>query len=776
MARDRLEALAAGTLIAGKYEIAGLLGRGAMGVVYRARDTVLDRDVVLKFLLEAPDAEQDEADVLRRRFLREAKAAARLSHRNIVSVFEIGQTDGCHFMAMELVDGGSLEQALRERPGPLPAAEVCRWGAGAARGLAEAHRQGIVHRDIKPSNLLLTRGGEVKVADFGIAKLQSEATALTREGMVIGTVSYMSPEQIQARPLDGRSDQFSLGCVLYLLLGRAEPFDAETMASRLYKTLMEHPRPLGALNAAVPAALGAVVERSLAKDPASRYPTLDALAEDLEAIAAGRSTLPGVNAPADSLDLAVPAMAGAPLAPAALTPVSLAPVDPATGIRPSIAAARTESIKRREQTGSAIRLAAELPPPPPPAPPPAPRRRRWPWVLAASLLLAAAGTGYFLHDGRLQRAQQLWAAQEYDAAYRIDAELFAESQRWEPQIVERLRQYAGFRQKLSAARPDRTLRLLNWGDYLAPLTTHLFTEQTRLGIDLVTYDTVDQAVGELARRSFDVVLLPEGLIGERARSGELLRLDQASIPNLQNLDPFFRGLEHDPANEYSVPYLFGTVGIVYDTRRVKTAPSSWAAIFDPAHSEGRTLAVPRYPRILVGLALKWQGHSYNSTARPALEAAVSAVRDASARWELLAEDDTAIRTRLERGDVDVAVVWSNLASQLRRQMPHLRFVIPREGTNLGVDSLAIPTGSHDIEGAYRFINHVLEPRIGAELAEALGGGTPNLAARHFLPEALMQDEASYPPLEVLGRCDLDLEPSEIIRFIEGGSELFASGQ
>ena len=264
---------------AGRYEILDKLGEGGMGVLYRARDTRLSRTVALKLLngeaLQDPDR--------RARFVREARAASALNHPNIVTVYDIDQTpEGADCIAMEFVDGRSLDARLIE--GPLPVEEALRYGVDVARALGAAHAAGIVHRDVKPANVMVTRSGQVKVLDFGLAKvvpvaggsgLATEATmtrdAKTRAGIVLGTPAYMSPEQARGEAVDARSDVFSCGAMLYEMLAGRRPFHGDSVTELLSSILRDDPPPLAGLRPGVPPDLDAVVMRCLARDREARY-------------------------------------------------------------------------------------------------------------------------------------------------------------------------------------------------------------------------------------------------------------------------------------------------------------------------------------------------------------------------------------------------------------------------------------------------------------------------------------------------------------------------
>lgn len=258
----------------GRFRVVGLLGQGAMGVVYRGRDDVLERDVALKVMATAALGDADN----RQRFLREARASARLQHPNIVTIYELGEHDGQPFMALELLEGLDLQRAIELgiRHDPKVILPVMLQMLA---GLGHAHAHGVVHRDVKPSNVFIPYARPVKLMDFGVARLA--ATTLTTTGTVLGTPSYMSPEQVQGGQVDGRSDLFSAGLILYELLTGEKAFRAGSVVAVLYKIAHEPP-DLSLLPAGGPwAALRAVVERVLAHDPATRHPDAGALSQDL---------------------------------------------------------------------------------------------------------------------------------------------------------------------------------------------------------------------------------------------------------------------------------------------------------------------------------------------------------------------------------------------------------------------------------------------------------------------------------------------------------------
>ena len=249
----------------GPYEVLELIGAGGMGEVYRARDTRLGREVAIKVLHEAAAGDTDQLQ----RFEREARSAAALNHPNIATIYEVGEHEGTRFIAMELVEGRTLKERLKD--GPLPAKELLDLATQVARGIAKAHAAGIVHRDLKPGNLMVTSDGVVKILDFGLAKRTPHASdvrsGITREGSVLGTVQYMSPEQAAGRPLDHRSDQFSLGAILYEMATGRRAFERDTTPQTLAAIIQDEPEPMRKLNGEIPAELSAIVQRCLAKDP-----------------------------------------------------------------------------------------------------------------------------------------------------------------------------------------------------------------------------------------------------------------------------------------------------------------------------------------------------------------------------------------------------------------------------------------------------------------------------------------------------------------------------
>ncbi|MEW6542801.1 MAG: serine/threonine-protein kinase [Nitrospirota bacterium] len=263
----------------GRYEVVKELGRGAMGVVYLGKDPKIQRSVAIK-TMRLDEVDQDQVAGVKERFFREAESAGRLSHPNIVTIFDAGEEQELGYIAMEVLDGTDLKDRCR-KDNLLPVPQVLELVATVADALDYAHRQGIVHRDIKPANIMLMKDGTVKVTDFGIARIA--ASSKTQTGVVLGTPSYMSPEQVAGTKVDGRSDLFSLGVVLFELLTGEKPFQAESVATLLFQIANQpHPTP-NQVRAELPSCCQAVVDRALQKDAAQRYQRGKDMARDLRA-------------------------------------------------------------------------------------------------------------------------------------------------------------------------------------------------------------------------------------------------------------------------------------------------------------------------------------------------------------------------------------------------------------------------------------------------------------------------------------------------------------
>jgi tRNA A-37 threonylcarbamoyl transferase component Bud32 len=267
-----------GELIDGRYEIEDLVGTGGMSSVYRARDTVLGRRVAIKILHEHHSSDDEYVE----RFRREARAIARLNHPNIVTIIDRGEFEGRQFIVFEHVPGDNLKDLLR-RQGPLPVADAVAIAHQVARGLAFAHEHGIVHRDVKPQNVILDESGSPKVTDFGIARSLDPKEGLTDSGTLLGTSDYMAPEQARGMRVDERSDQYSLGVLLYELLTGEVPYPAETFMAAAMRHVNDPVPSVRERRPDVPLDIDAVVARAMAKDPGERFSSTVAMAAALEA-------------------------------------------------------------------------------------------------------------------------------------------------------------------------------------------------------------------------------------------------------------------------------------------------------------------------------------------------------------------------------------------------------------------------------------------------------------------------------------------------------------
>ncbi|MBK5255618.1 MAG: serine/threonine protein kinase [Vicinamibacteria bacterium] len=260
----------------GRYELGEKLGEGAMGLVFRARDTVLDRIVALKTL-----PFEGATDEIQERFRREAEAIGRMDHPHVVKVFDLGETEGRLFMAMELLDGEDLRR-LVELSADIPITEKLRIFAEACDGFSYAHSRGVVHRDIKPANIMVTKLGITKVLDFGLARMETHQT-LTRKGVILGTPDYMSPEQATGKAADPRSDVFSCGAVFFEFITGFKPFRGATLHAVLFNIVSEPTTPVVTLAPETPARVASLIHRMIAKNPTDR-PSMDETSAQLRSL------------------------------------------------------------------------------------------------------------------------------------------------------------------------------------------------------------------------------------------------------------------------------------------------------------------------------------------------------------------------------------------------------------------------------------------------------------------------------------------------------------
>jgi len=347
------------TLFDGRYRIVRKLGSGGMAAVYLAEDEDLGRRVAIKIL----DSRYADDDNFLERFRREAKSAAGLSHPNIVSIYDRGESDGHAYIAMEVIEGRSLKELIKTR-GPLPVAKAIDYARQILAALRFAHKNGIVHRDIKPHNILVGPEDRLKVTDFGIARAGD--AGMTETGSIIGTAHYLSPEQARRSSVTAQSDLYSVGVVLYEMLTGQVPFSGDSLPEIVMKHVTDTPRPPSALVAGLPPELDQIVLRALAKTARERYASAEEFSEDLGRVAAG-------------------------------LPVSPETVETATAILADMATASTRVMRG---AATADRPPARRPPYPPEyeydEPPRRRRRNVFPWLLALGLICAAAVAGWYV--------------------------------------------------------------------------------------------------------------------------------------------------------------------------------------------------------------------------------------------------------------------------------------------------------------------------------------------------------------------------------------------
>jgi serine/threonine-protein kinase len=271
-----------GHLFANRYRIEQILGRGGMGVVYKATDAQLDETVAIKTL---------PGDVMTRspedleRFKREIRLARKITHRNVLRTFDYGEADGVYFISMEFVRGYTLAELIDEAPSRrMPSRAIVGIARQICRGLQAAHEQGIIHRDIKPQNVLIDAKGEVKLMDFGIARMAEAPEAMTQVGLIVGTPHYMSPEQVQGKQLDARSDVYSMGVMIYELLVGKRPFESSSLTGVLTAHITEKAKPAIDLRPEIGRDINNIVMRCLEKDPVARYADAGALLADLDRV------------------------------------------------------------------------------------------------------------------------------------------------------------------------------------------------------------------------------------------------------------------------------------------------------------------------------------------------------------------------------------------------------------------------------------------------------------------------------------------------------------
>ncbi len=262
----------------GKYDILSILGKGAMGIVYKALDPDIDRKVAIKTIRFDLASEETDNEEIMQRFMREAQAAGKLTHPNIITIFDVGREEDLTYIVMQYIEGPSLQRLIAQGE-KFSIPDVVKLMEQVCNGLDYAHQNGIVHRDIKPGNILLDNNKRPYICDFGVARV--DTSTLTQSGTAVGTPSYMSPEQVMGKKIDKRSDIFSIGCILYEFLTGRRPFEAESITTVIYKIINEEPPAISEIKKGLPAGFEKIINKALAKDPNERYQNCKQLIEDL---------------------------------------------------------------------------------------------------------------------------------------------------------------------------------------------------------------------------------------------------------------------------------------------------------------------------------------------------------------------------------------------------------------------------------------------------------------------------------------------------------------
>jgi len=262
----------------GKYEVIGSLGQGGMGIVYKALDPDIKREVAIKVIRFDLISEESKGEEVKRRFIKEAQAVGKLLHPNIITIYDVGKEKDLTYIVMQYVDGKSLQRMI-DSGKKFSLSEITQLMNQVCSALEYAHQSGIIHRDIKPANILIDKSGTPYIVDFGVARFM--ASTLTQSGTVIGTPSYMAPEQIMGKSVDKRADIFSLGVILYELISGRSPFEADSITTVIYKIINEEPAPLNRVKTALPAEFEHIIYKALAKDPNARYQSCEELTKDL---------------------------------------------------------------------------------------------------------------------------------------------------------------------------------------------------------------------------------------------------------------------------------------------------------------------------------------------------------------------------------------------------------------------------------------------------------------------------------------------------------------
>lgn len=299
---------------------------------------------------------------------------------------------------------------------------------------------------------------------------------------------------------------------------------------------------------------------------------------------------------------------------------------------------------------------------------------------------------------------------------------------------------------------DNTLTVYNWGDYIDPDLLEEFEEETGITVIYQTFDSNEAMMTKLAQGgdTFDIAVPSEYAVSRMMEDNLLLPLDHSKLPNMQHLDPRFMGLSFDPENTYSVPYFWGTVGIVFHPDLVETAPTRWNDLWDPSYRNNILLLDGA--REIIGLGLNSLGYSLNDTNEAHLQETLTKLRKLTPNVKAIVGDE--IKMLMANEEAAAAVVWSGDAAEIMDENDALDYVVPEEGSNVWFDTMVIPKTAKNIEGAHQFINFMLEPEIAARNAEYVGYSTPNADALELLPEEIRDDERFYPSEELTAKLEV----------------------
>lgn len=713
-----------GQVIGGRYIVESVLGMGGMGVLYLARHRTLGRKFVIKLIRLSQGG---NLRMERERFFREAKTIARVNHPNVVDVVDYEFLDATTpYIVMEMIEGKDLAEFLAENHlEGMPLSLFLDMMRQICDAVAAIHKAGIVHRDLKPKNIMVTQletGYRLKVLDFGLAHIAEgeESMKLTATGVIMGTPIYMAPEQCLGREITSATDVYALGLIAYEMLVGHPPFSGKSIIEIAHKQAKELPEPPVQRRPELPMEINDAVLAALAKEPSERPP--------------GAAGFYHALVPASMLETQT---------------LNSTPLVVERRPEPDEVSAKPFS---RHLAALLLVILCGL--------------AGWWWLAQKESTLDSASSA-------LQtRADALWQEGQKDQALDLYLQLF-EQDPLNPLFAGHVAEYVQFKDKFHLG-SGQLLRLLNWENYLGHMTAHTFRMASGISLSTSTYDRIEAIRGKLESDQPDLIIVGEGMIRELMAEDLLLPLDAGKLNRLSHLEPAFASMSYDPGNRYSVPYVWGTLGLYYNPKTFPNPPSSWAALFKPEALQGKKVILPDYPREIHGLALKYLGYSYNELDEGRLAEARELVAQAFPHWQVVGTEQP-LRKRLLEGGVDLALVWSGFAQGLAQEGLGMVFVMPEEGGNLSIDSLAIPRSSRNVEGAHAFINHVLQGPVAADLSRSLHYAVPNKQARAFL-EKWPLSRGIQPDLSRLLNCDFDTEPSRVLEGVLAGWEGLKRGQ